>query len=184
MRFSVVASSIHVQWTRANCGLKTFNAKNICEIIYFAMADVNVFLFFVVVAFCWAHRDEFCILRRFYATCVYICSRKWRFLDPRFYFSGTDIVTQMQGTCLHDTVESHVFPLCTYASVLPVPGVLFLLRLHRSSQVVARSTSGGADESTRHVLFLVMDSQLPVCRWLQRLSLRRLFSVASAAVNV
>jgi hypothetical protein len=100
------------------------------------------------------------------------------------FFSGTDIVTQMQGTCLHDTVESHVFPLCTYASLLPVPGVLFLLRLHRSSQVVARSTSGGADESTRHVLFLVMGSQLPVCRWLQRLSLRRLFSVASAAVNV
>jgi hypothetical protein len=106
------------------------------------------------------------------------------FFEPRFYFSGTEIVTQMQGTCLHDTVESHVFPLCTYASVLPVPGVLFLLRLHRSSQVVARSTSGGADESTRHVLFLVMGSQLPVCRWLQRLSLRRLFSVASAAVNV
>jgi hypothetical protein len=45
VRFSVVAGSIHVQWTRANCGLKTFNAKNICEIIYFAMADVNVFLF-------------------------------------------------------------------------------------------------------------------------------------------
>lgn len=156
--------------------------KTFARFIYFAMADVNVFV--VVVAFCWAHRDEFCILRRFYATFVYICSRKWRFLDPRLLFSGTDIVTQMQGTCLHDTVESHVFPLCTYASVLPVPGVLFLLRLHRSSQVVARSTSGGADESTRHVLFLVMGSQLPVCRWLQRFSLRRLFSVASAAVNV
>jgi len=51
VRFSVVAGSIHVQWTRANCGLKTFNAKNICEIIYFAMADVNVFLFLLLLRF-------------------------------------------------------------------------------------------------------------------------------------
>jgi len=147
--------------------------------------------FLCYVCVCVCDRDEFCILQRVYATpSVYvwvrvcISSRKWRFLDPRFCFSGTGMVTQILGACLHDTFESHVFPLCTYASVLPVPGVLFLLRLHRFSPVVAISTFGGADESTRHVHFLVMCSQLPVCRWLRRLSLRRLFSVASAAVNV
>jgi len=101
--------------------------KNICEIYMFRHGRRQRFSLFFFVAFCWDHRDEFCILRRFYATCVYICSRKWRFLDPRFYLSGTDIVTQMQGTCHHDTFESHVFSVVHVCQRTPGPGSAFPL---------------------------------------------------------
>jgi len=64
---------------------------------------------------------------------------------------------------------SHVFPSCTYASVFPVSEMFFLSCLHRSSSVVARSTTGGIDESRMSCSRLVfMVSHLPVCRGLFR----------------
>merc|ERR1719316_1473460 len=142
------------------------------------------FSLFFFVAFCWDHRDEFSILRRFYATRVYLFPQM-EVSGPPFLFERYRHRDANAGNLSSRHVRITRFFRCARMPAYSRSRECFSSCVCTVfSPVVARSTSGGADESTRHVLFLGMGSQLPVCRWLQRLSLRRLFSVASAASDL